>query len=161
MNKDYKVNPFTRFDKDWGLITAGSPNKFNSMTISWGEMGTLWGEDVITVYVRPSRYTYGFMMANDVFTVSFFKDKRIHSVMGTKSGRDIDKVASTGLTPIFSDEGITYKEAEETFYLKKILFQQLDTSSFSDEAKKFYKDYNDKNDIHYMFVGKIIKHETK
>jgi flavin reductase (DIM6/NTAB) family NADH-FMN oxidoreductase RutF len=158
MNKDYKINPFTKFDKDWGLVTAGSQNKFNSMTISWGGMGTLWGEEVVTIYIKPSRYTYNFLMTNDEFTVSFFKDKRIHSVMGTKSGRDVDKVASTGLHPLFTEDGITYQEAEETFYLKKIYVQQLNPNSLPEFSKKYYEN---PNDIHYMFIGKVIKHETK
>jgi flavin reductase (DIM6/NTAB) family NADH-FMN oxidoreductase RutF len=158
MNKDYKINPFTKFDKEWGLVTAGSPNKFNSMTISWGGMGTLWGEEVVTIYIKPSRYTYNFLMTSDEFTVSFFKDKRIHNVMGTKSGRDVDKVASTGLHPVFTEDGITYQEAEETFYLKKIYVQQLNPNSLPEFSKKYY---DNPNDIHYMFIGKVIKHETK
>ena len=45
-----QLDPFTKFNQDWGLLTAGTPEKFNSMTISWGSMGTVWSRDVITVY---------------------------------------------------------------------------------------------------------------
>ena len=92
---DYQVNPFTRFDQDWGLVTAGTKEKFNSMTISWGGMGTLWGKPVITIYIKPSRYTMKFLTKENRFTVSFFPKelkRKIHSVMGGQSGRDLDKV---------------------------------------------------------------------
>lgn len=39
--EDYTTHPFTKFDKDWALLTAGTMNDFNSMTISWGGMGTM------------------------------------------------------------------------------------------------------------------------
>ena len=41
------LNPFTRFGDDWALVTAGDESGLNTMTVSWGQMGTLWG--------RPSR----------------------------------------------------------------------------------------------------------
>ena len=31
-----KIDPFERFNKDWALVTAGTPEHFNGMTISWG-----------------------------------------------------------------------------------------------------------------------------
>ena len=29
------ISPFTKFAKDWALVTAGTKEKFNSMTIAW------------------------------------------------------------------------------------------------------------------------------
>ena len=29
------VNPFTKFEKDWALLTAGTEERYNSMTIGW------------------------------------------------------------------------------------------------------------------------------
>ena len=52
---------FKQFDKKWALLTAGSMEKFNTMTISWGGLGTLWSKPVASVYVRTSRYTHEFM----------------------------------------------------------------------------------------------------
>ena len=45
---------FSEFDQVWALVTAGTPDNFNTMTISWGGMGTLWGKPVATVYIRTS-----------------------------------------------------------------------------------------------------------
>lgn len=54
------VDPFTLFDRNWALLTAGTADDFNTMTISWGMLGTLWGKPAATVYVRESRYTLAF-----------------------------------------------------------------------------------------------------
>ncbi len=57
LRKDGKMNfntdIFEQFDKKWALLTAGSENDFNTMTISWGSLGTLWNKSVATVYVSP------------------------------------------------------------------------------------------------------------
>ncbi len=58
--KDYKV--FELFHQQWALATAGDREHFNSCTLGWGSMGTLWTRPgksgaVITVYLHPARYT--------------------------------------------------------------------------------------------------------
>ena len=150
------INPFEKFHKQWGLVTAGTKEKFNSMTISWGSMGTIWGKPMITVFIRPTRYTYEFIKSNEYFTVSFFDEKYRDklSLMGNKSGRDIDKVKETGFTPKFLDKGITYEEASETFVLKKWYFQFMDASQIPDDVKKVY--YTPGDETHYMFIGLVV-----
>ena len=56
------------------------------MTISWGELGTLWNKSVATVYVKPCRYTYNFMEENDYFVLSFFQEEYRDAlkIMGNK-----------------------------------------------------------------------------
>lgn len=44
------------------------------MTISWGGLGTLWNKPVVTIYVKPIRYTYEFMENNEFFTISFYDE---------------------------------------------------------------------------------------
>ena len=51
------LNPFTKIGKEWALLTAGDENGFNTMTVSWGGVGHIWGKNTVTVYVRESRYT--------------------------------------------------------------------------------------------------------
>ena len=58
---EFTMDIFKQFDKKWALLTAGTENRFNTMTISWGGLGTIWNKPVATVYVRESRYTHGFM----------------------------------------------------------------------------------------------------
>ncbi len=150
-----ELAPFTIFDKKWALLTAGKENDFNTMTISWGGMGTLWSKPVVTVYVKPIRYTYKFMEKNDYFTVSFYSDeyKKVLGVLGSKSGRDIDKMNSSGLTPEYLEHGMTFKEAQITLVLKKIYYQDLDQTKFpKDAVDRYYKT----EAPHRMYVGEVI-----
>ena len=39
-----EFDPFTKIGKEWALLTAGSKEKANTMTISWGGVGVLWGK---------------------------------------------------------------------------------------------------------------------
>lgn len=34
---------------DWALLTAGKEGDWNTMTVSWGGVGELWGKDVVFV----------------------------------------------------------------------------------------------------------------
>ena len=110
------IDPLKVFLKDWALLAARKDGKFNTMTIGWGELGTLWNKDVITVYVKPCRYTYEFMEADDYFTVSFFDEayRKDLSYLGSHSGKDEDKLARTKLNAYAIENGIAYKEAKLT-----------------------------------------------
>lgn len=98
-----EADVFRKFDKQWALVTAGTPEHYNTMTISWGSLGTLWRRPVATVYVKKNRYTFEFMEQSDYFTVSFYpqEQRRALSLLGSTSGRDGDKVAAAGLMPEF------------------------------------------------------------
>lgn len=99
---------------EWMLVTAGSPERFNTMTASWGTIGYLWNRPVATVFVRPERYTYEFMESGREFTLAFLglENKAAHKVAGTQSGRDIDKMKETGLHPLPTERGnVIYEEA--------------------------------------------------
>lgn len=144
------------FDKQWALVTAGTPDKFNSMTISWGGLGTLWNRPVATVYVRTARYTHDFMEDNDYFTVSFYPEsqRKILGVFGSKSGRDIDKMNYPGLTAKVVGPSMTFEEAEVTLVCKKLYVQQLDIDKMpADVREKFYTgDFP-----HDMYIGEVVE----
>ena len=148
------INPFTKFAKDWALVTAGTKEKFNSMTIAWGGMGTLWRVPVLQIFIRPNRYTFKFLEENEYFTVSFYdkKYKKALGIMGSKSGKDFDKVQLTGLTPKFLENGITYEEAYETYVCKKIYMKELDKSKFPEKVTDMYKD----EPTHYVIFGELV-----
>ena len=153
--KDYVVNPFEVFKEQWALVTAGSKDKFNSMTISWGSMGTLWHKNIVTIYIRPDRYTFQFLKDSDEFTISFYDEKYKNelSIFGRKSGRNFDKLKECGFIPVILENGITYKEAKQTIILKKIYLEQMNMNLFNEDALKCYKE-NDP--AHYMIIGEII-----
>lgn len=166
---DYKV--FDIFRNHWALVTAGNIEDFNSCTVSWGSMGTLWTSNkdtgsVITVYIHPARYTNGFMRDNNTFTVSFFPEeyKKAMGYIGSHSGRDGDKAAAAGLTPISFGDSVTYKEASLTFLCKKMYQHQFDNDGLAEEIKDYYaanpKVYPSSRpegwEPHWEFIGEII-----
>ena len=153
--KDFLDTSLNIFQKEWALVTAGTMENYNTMTIGWGGLGTLWRKPVCTVYVKPCRYTHSFMDANDYFTVSFYSDEHrgALSVLGTKSGRDGDKVAEVGFTAVAAGESVTFKEAKTTLLCKKIYRQDMCLDSMPAEAvEKYYTE----EAPHTMFVGEVL-----
>lgn len=156
MNKTFEINTFELFDKRWALITAGTINKHNSMTISWGGTGTLWSKPVVSIYVKPCRFTHRFIEENDYFVVSFFNEeyRKALEIMGTKSGKEVDKDALANLTPIKYKDVVIYQEAEVTLICKKIYQNNLNINSIPKEiVDKYYK----KEEPHTMYVGEVIE----
>ena len=138
------------------LLTAGNIDNFNTMTIGWGFFGTIWRDDVFVCFVRPSRYTSQFINNNEYFTVSFFFPayRREISYLGSHSGRDGDKVAHVGFTPIQLENGIGFKEAEKTIVCRKLYVQDLDINNIPDDIREIYYA---QGDVHQMFIGKIVR----
>lgn len=153
--KSFSPDILNVFDKQKAVLTAGTGDDFNSMLIGWGALGTLWARPAATVYVRESRYTKEFMDKQDIFTISFFDKKymRDEMVLGTKSGRDGDKIAETSLTPVEIDGGVTFKEAETTLVCRKMYAQEMDLSAMPEEVQKH--DYPE-GDIHTVYIGEVI-----
>ena len=83
------VNIFNMI-KNWMVLTAGDPDDCNSMIVSWGGMGIMWGRPAATVYVRNSRYTLDFMNKDEYFTLSILPEtyKSEMGYLGSHSGRD-------------------------------------------------------------------------
>ena len=58
--KEIKVNELTdnlfeTISKEWMLVTAGTKDKFNTMTANWGGTGFLWNR---SLYLYPPRTLY-------------------------------------------------------------------------------------------------------
>ena len=98
--KELNQNVFSMIGEQWMLVTAGTAERCNTMTASWGGLGVLWGKPVATVYIRPQRYTLEFVEREDCFTLSFFGEeyRKALALCGSKSGRDVDKVKECGFT---------------------------------------------------------------
>jgi flavin reductase (DIM6/NTAB) family NADH-FMN oxidoreductase RutF len=151
-----QFDPFEKFNSDWALLAAGPAANCNAMTISWGSMGTVWGKPVITVYVRPDRYTWQFLKDYDTFTVSFYPEAQRPALMkmGTLSGRDGDKAAESGLTPKDLGGCVTFAEANQTFVCKKIYMNQLNRDAVPEDARQIYQ-----NGIepHWLIMGEVTE----
>jgi flavin reductase (DIM6/NTAB) family NADH-FMN oxidoreductase RutF len=149
-------NVFKLIGSNWMLITSGTICNFNTMTASWGGLGVLWGENVSFCFIRPSRFTYEFVEKNEIFTLSFLDEryKEALKYIGSHTGRKVDKVKATGLSPVEHDKGVYFNEARLVIFCKKIYYQDLEPENFLiPEIKNSYLE----EDYHRMFVGKIIK----
>ncbi|MCH3942393.1 MAG: flavin reductase [Atopobiaceae bacterium] len=149
--------PFATFDKGWALVTAGTEDHLNTMTVSWGSMGTLWQKPAATVYIRQSRYTKEFVDAQGYFSVSFLPEeyRKQLGYLGSASGRDEDKVAKAGLTPIMLDETPAFEEASLVLVCQKAYAGLLAPENFIDPKvdASLYPD----QDYHTMYVGYVDK----
>lgn len=152
-----KDNIFTLIGKEWMLITAGKRDKFNTMTASWGSMGILWNKPVAICYIRPQRYTLGFVEESGYYTLSFF-NKKYRSVLnycGSKSGRDFDKIKETGLSPFVTELGnIGYDESRLLLECRKLYSGNIEESGFVDKTL-ITKNYP-AEDYHRFFIGEIV-----
>ncbi|MFA6003778.1 MAG: flavin reductase [Elusimicrobiota bacterium] len=76
------------------LLVPDRKGRPNPMTIGWATLGVIWGEPIITVMVRPSRFTHGLLEKTTRFSVCVPLGglKSELAVCGTRSGRDIDKI---------------------------------------------------------------------
>ncbi len=153
--KEIVESPFKLIGDDWALVTAGDREKFNTMTISWGGVGIMWGKPVVFTFIRPQRYTFAFMENGDRYTMSFFDEKYRDALKfcGSKSGKDYDKVKETGLTPAFTENGSVYfEEAKLVLECKKMYAQSLNAESIADHESvdKWYD-----NDFHKMYISEI------
>jgi flavin reductase (DIM6/NTAB) family NADH-FMN oxidoreductase RutF len=152
--RDFKENVTELISKEYMLITAGNKDGYNMMTASWGFMGEMWGEDSVAVVVRPERYTMDFIESSDYFTLTFFGDnKDIHKVCGSKSGRNVDKTALTGLSPVANDNYVYFKEARLVLIIKKKYVQPMDKQFLIDKSidEKWYQN----GGWHNLIIGSI------
>ena len=153
---EQSFNAFEKIGKQWMLISAGTANSWNTMTASWGGVGVIWGKPSATCYIRHSRYTKEFVDKSEYFTLTFLKDghRDALSLLGSESGRDMDKMHDSGLTSIFVDGQPTFEEAELVLVCRKrckseiapedILQQEIIDNNYADR------------DFHTMYIGEIV-----
>ena len=155
--KSLEFSPFAKIGDEWALLTAGTTSGYNTMTVSWGGMGVLWGKDVVTVYVRPQRYTKEFVDREEYFTLAFFgeEQRKALTLCGSKSGREVDKVKECGFTVAQAECGAPYfEEAELVLVCRKRYAQEMDPQAIPQDAKdRFYPE----KDYHTMYIGEVVE----
>ena len=134
------------------------PPKPNVMTIGWGNVGILWGRPVFTVYVRPSRFTFGCIEASDEFVVSVPTEQMRDVCMeaGSLSGRDVDKFARLGLTALEAakvgapliGECVRHYECR-VIHCNDVVDAEIDPAARAD----FYPEGN----LHRIYYGQILR----
>ncbi len=139
------------------LVAVGADGRANPMTIGWAFAGPAWGRQVFVAMVRPSRHTYGLMEATGDFTVNVMApghDKAL-SYCGTKSGRDGDKLAASGLTAMPGTKVTAPALAEATLTLECRVVEKtdLDPEMMAPAVKQLGYP---KGDFHRLYFGEIV-----
>ena len=162
--KELQVNPFVTFDDDWALLTAGSRDHLNTMTISWGGLGTFWGRPVATVYVGLGRCTKEYMDQAETFSVSWYprECRRDLGWLGSHHARDygFDKVSHTSLTPMMAGDTPAFEEARLILVCRKAYVDLMPREGFVDpEAEAtWYSEADDAvEDWHTLYIGYVEK----
>lgn len=150
---------FDRVGKQWMLITTEGAGRVNAMTASWGGFGVLWNRPVAFAFVRPQRYTFELIESSELFTLSFLPEAlcAAHQICGSKSGRDLDKLAASGLTAKRLEGAPAIEQAELVVCCKKIYSQFLTGESFA--GAEIPAQVYPSGDFHKMYVGEIIAAE--
>jgi flavin reductase (DIM6/NTAB) family NADH-FMN oxidoreductase RutF len=154
---DVKENVVDLLKNQWGLVTAGNKNGFNTMTVSWGAIGELWAMDMATIYIRPQRHTVNYLENGEYFTLSFYPQSNHQALAfcGAKSGKDVDKVKETGLTPVFDENAPYFDEAKLVLVCRKVAKGEFKPEQFIDSGIDNAQYPN--KDYHYIYYGAIEK----
>ena len=94
--EELKGNLIEMINKKWALVTAGDHEKANTMTVSWGSFGEFWSKPVITIYIRPQRYTKQFIDEQKEFSVCVLPEeyRKALTYCGRTSGKDLQEQGS-------------------------------------------------------------------
>ena len=153
------MQPIALWDHDWLLLTSGDFSKgtYNAMTVAWGGFGNMWNLPIAVIVVRPTRYTFEFINTFTDFTLCGFEKEfqTALKILGTKSGRDGDKIAASGLTPQAAEKvkAPVFQQANLHIECRQIYRTDYEPSQFLD--KRIIKNYSD-NDFHTLIFGEIL-----
>lgn len=157
--QEFSAKIFSLWHHKWFLLTSGDfdKNEYNTMTVAWGSLGVMWNRPFAQIVVRPTRFTFEFMEKYDTFTLSAFpaEYKSDLELLGTKSGRDGNKIAETKLDIIPSKKvaAPAFEQAEIIIECKKLYWQDFDPKQFIDQ--KIDLNYPNK-DYHRIYYGEIL-----
>ena len=156
---EFNCEIFKEFNKNWALLTAGDMDNRNTMTVSWGFMGTLWNKNCVVVFVRPQRHTFHLMEESAYFTLSFMGEEYRKEMvfMGRNSGRDVDKYKETGLIPVYDGDTFSsyIKNSKYVMKCKTLYSDFLNEENFFDKELLHHYDINLK-DYHKFYIAEVV-----
>jgi flavin reductase (DIM6/NTAB) family NADH-FMN oxidoreductase RutF len=146
------------------LLTSEAEDCVNAMTIGWGSLGIEWGVPIFTAYVRTSRFTYELIERTGEFTIcapigeTSEKISKAIALCGSKSGRDMDKLAKSGLHVVESEivRPPAIKELPLTLECRVVFSQIQSLKEISSRFKKFYPNNGENYDPHVAYYGEIL-----
>ncbi len=139
------------------LVVKDKKERINVMTIGWAMVGVVWGKPMMTVFVRPQRYTHDLMEEATGFSVcvpSAGKMKEELIFCGTSSGRMADKIKQCDFSLVKGKhKDIVLLDDCKLFYECEIIEKTgiLPETLSKDIIKEFYP----KNDFHTVYFGEI------
>ncbi len=156
--EEFAARPVDLWKNRWLLLTSGTMEDCNMMTVAWGSIGCMWNRPFAQIVVRPQRHTLSYIERSDSFTLCAFPQSRRKDLqhLGTVSGRDRDKLAETDLTLKPSESVLSpcYHEADLILECRKIYRQPMDPSGFiTDAGERAYPE----KDYHVIFYGEILR----
>ena len=140
------------------LLTAKADGRVNSMSIGWGSLGIEWNLPVCIVYVRESRFTRELLDKNPEFTVNVPMgecDPYILQLCGTRSGRELDKLAELGLTTVEGETVSVPAIRELPLTLECRVVSRLPQEARNLTQPHFGAHYPDPIDPHIAYYGEI------
>ncbi|MEK7721900.1 MAG: flavin reductase [Elusimicrobiota bacterium] len=145
------------------LVVEDKKGRVNAMTIGWAQAGIIWGEPIMTVFVRPSRYTHSMLENAAHFSVCVPRRgemKKELAFCGVKSAREYDKIRACALKP---EEGVVkglkYIAGCGLVYQCEIYGKTtLKRETLSAAARGKY--YPGHDAPHALYFGKILKAES-
>lgn len=137
------------------LGATGSDGRSNAMIIGWGTVGVIWGVPVWVVLVRPSRYTYTLIEESGVFTVNVPTPemKELVTICGTRSGRDMDKLANTPTSRAQKLDCVTLDESFLIYECKVVHYNDILPETLMPDVKS--RAYP-QGDYHRLYYGQIM-----
>jgi len=151
-----EFDPFKRIGGDFALLGAVSGDRYNAMTVSWGECGFLWNKSVFTVFVRPQRYTHELSENTEYLSLSFFDEEYRKALIyfGRTSGRDEDKFEKSGLHAEVTDGKLIIPEANLVLVGRIIYKSKIRPEEFVDHD--FLSNYKEE-DYHTVYTCEIVE----
>lgn len=151
------INLFNLISKDWGVLTVQAQDKVNAMTVSWVQVGHMWNKNVVTVYVRPQRYTYDFIDQQETFSLAFFDEEYRDQLayLGKATGKNEDKLKTCGFTTTQVEGTAVIEQAKLVFVLRKLFVADIKQEQFVDQGvvKRCYP----KKDFHRAYTAEIVQ----
>jgi flavin reductase (DIM6/NTAB) family NADH-FMN oxidoreductase RutF len=153
-------NVFTLVGKDFTVITAGKEAHYNSMTASGGGLGLLFMKPTTWCILRADRYTLEMIQKEQTYTLSYFPNEYKEQILflGSKSGRDSEKMKEVELTSVPTPSGdMSFKEARLIIESKLTEITTANPNDFySQEAKDWINEaYKEANDYRKLVFGEI------
>ncbi len=137
------------------LLVSGKQG--NPMTIGWATAGRIWGRPVLTVLVRPSRFSFPLMEDLSEFTVNVpaGDQGKVLAICGSKSGRDLDKLEACGLTTGTSETvSVPYLQECPVHYECRVIHKSNVVNA--DLEPGITAEYYAAGDFHRVYYGEIL-----